>query len=492
MKKHYDVAIIGGGPVGLMAACELAIQGVKVILLEKREDLIRNSRALTLHPRSLEIFAMRGIVERFLTKGKPLETAHYAGLETRLKFSKLETDFPYTLFIPQSMTEKILREHALALGVEIRNGHSLIQLKQHKDSVWISVKNMEDIYHLVVNYVIGADGARSSVRQFSQIPFNGTETNVTAILGDVRLDTNSFPSFFSTTTEKGSIMGGPVTPGVVRIAVIDLNHQYISKKVPVTEKELQDGVYRITGKKIQIKESLWLSRFGNATKLAGMYQNARVFLAGDAAHIHFPAGGQGLNVGLQDAFNLGWKLGLSIKQNKHGALLESYHFERYEVGKQFVKETLAQEQIMMNFSPSGLALRDVLSRLLTYSEVNQDLAEKVSGIGVMYPLASKMEVHPWIGKRCPNFPIYLHNQQKKKLYTLMHDGHFIVILPPSQAHLLENITVPSYVKLIIGQVEHPAFEEQQIISIRPGSYILGCIKPERASESSRRYSLTVF
>lgn len=168
----------------------------------------------------------------------------------------------------------------------------------------------------------------------------------------------------------------PIAPGVFRFAIVDPVNQHTPVQIAVTEEELMDSVYRITGKRIQIKETLWLSRFGNATKLADTYRHLRVFLAGDAAHIHLPAGGQGLNVGLQDAFNLGWKLGLAIKQKKYENLLESYHIERHAVGKKFLKETQAQEQLMMNFSNAGVELRELFSHLLTYPEVNQDLAKK--------------------------------------------------------------------------------------------------------------------
>ncbi len=164
----------------------------------------------------------------------------------------------------------------------------------------------------------------------------------------------------------------------------DPKNQAIPVHVAVTEKEFIDSIYSITGEHIQIKSTIWLSRFGNATKLANTYQHKRVFLAGDAAHIHFPAGGQGLNVGLQDAFNIGWKLGLAIKQTKYESLLESYHIERHAVGKQFFKEVQAQEQLMINFSKAGMELRELFSYLLTYPEINKDLAERVSGLGVMY------------------------------------------------------------------------------------------------------------
>ncbi len=314
MENYYDVAVVGGGPVGLMTACELAIQGVKVVVLERRLNRIKNSRALTLHPRSLELMAMRGIENRFLSRGKKLDTSHFAALDTRLNFKNLDTDFPYTLFIPQSITEEILEERALELGVDIKRAHTLKDIKQYETFVQLEIEQAETINKIEVPYVVGTDGARSAVRELSHIPFNGTDTTTTAILGDVILEDVPDNPFFSTSNINGLIIMVPLAPNVFRFAIVDPKNQTIPVHVAVTEKELIDSIYSITGKHIQIKSSIWLSRFGNATKLANTYQHMRVFLAGDAAHIHFPAGGQGLNVGLQDAFNLGWKLGLAVKQ----------------------------------------------------------------------------------------------------------------------------------------------------------------------------------
>ncbi len=311
---NYYVAVVGGGPVGLMAACELAIQDVKVVVLERRLDRVRNSRALTLHPRSLELMAMRGIADRFLARGKKLNTSHFAALDTRLNFKNLNTDFPYTLFIPQSITEGILEERALELGVVIKRGHTVKDLKQYETFVQLEIEQRETIYKIEVPYVIGADGARSIVRELSNIPFNGTNTTTTAILGDVILEDIPDTPFLSTSNINGILMMVPITTDVFRFAIVDPKNQTIPVHVAVTEKEFIDSIYSITGEHLQIKSTIWLSRFGNATKLANTYQHKRVFLAGDAAHIHFPAGGQGLNVGLQDAFNIGWKLGLAIKQ----------------------------------------------------------------------------------------------------------------------------------------------------------------------------------
>ncbi|HDR7384917.1 FAD-binding monooxygenase [Bacillus toyonensis] len=471
MENYYDVAVVGGGPVGLMTACELAIQGVKVVVLERRLNRIRNSRALTLHPRSLELMAMRGIENRFLSRGKKSDTSHFAALDTRLSFKNLDTDFPYTLFIPQSITEEILEERALELGVDIKRGHTLKNLKQCETFIQLEIEQRETIYKIEVPYVVGADGARSVVREFSHISFNGTDTTTTAILGDVILENVPDNPFLSTSNINGIIMMVPIARDVFRFAIVDPKNQTIPVHVAVTEKELIDSIYSITGEHIRIKSSIWLSRFGNATKLANTYQYKRVFLAGDAAHIHFPAGGQGLNLGLQDAFNLGWKLGLAIKQKKYESLLESYHIERHTVGRQFFKEVQAQEQLMINFSNAGIELRELFSHLLTYPEVNQDLAERVSGLGVIYSSMHTKERHPFTGKRCINLTISSQNMKTYKLFELMQDGKYILLIHPSYKEELDKMNINSHIKVVVGEIQDSQLKNMDVILIRPDGHI---------------------
>ncbi|HDR7449784.1 TPA: FAD-dependent monooxygenase, partial [Bacillus toyonensis] len=188
-------------------------------------------------------------------------------------------------------------------------------------------------------------------------------------------------------------------------------------------------------------------------------------------HIHFPAGGQGLNVGLQDAFNIGWKLGLAIKHKKYESLLGSYHIERHDVGKQFFKEVQAQEQLMINFSNAGMELRELFSHVLTYPEVNQDLAERVSGLGVIYSSMYAKERHPLTGKRCTNLTISSQNNKTYKLFELMQDGKYILLIHPSYKEEIDKMNIDSHTKVVVGEIQDSQLKNIDVILIRPDGHI---------------------
>ncbi|MGG0797072.1 FAD-dependent monooxygenase [Brevibacillus laterosporus] len=427
-KAQIDVVIVGGGPVGLMCACELAQSNIHVIVLERRKERVRHSRALTLHPRTLEIFAMRGILDRFITRGYPLSTAHYAGLETRLDFSRLDTPFAYTLFLPQSITEEILEQRALELGVEIRRQHQLTNLQQTDSQVHLFIENETESYELTANYVIGADGARSLVRTCAEIDFTGSPSTFTAMLGDIILTEPPAERFLQFYNAHGSLLMMLIADGVYRFAMIDPLRYHIPPDVPVTIEELQASIERITNQTMSIQHAGWLSRVGSTHRQAASYRNKRIFLVGDAAHIHFPAGGQGLNVGLQDAVNLCWKLAAVIQEKAPLHLLDTYHVERHQAGAVLLKETLAQVHLLKDFTESGLALRELMSTLLTIPDVNRRFAEQISGINVVYPPLPILSAGSLAGHRCPNVDGSLLTGQREQLFTIMQHGHWVLLI----------------------------------------------------------------
>jgi 2-polyprenyl-6-methoxyphenol hydroxylase-like FAD-dependent oxidoreductase len=229
MSNEFDVVVIGGGPVGLWLACELALAKVKVLVLERRTERVTQSRALTIHGRTLEVFALRGIAERFLSQGRPIPGFFYGGLDTLLDFSTLDSRFPFTLFLPQATTERLIEERALELGVDIRRGHLVEEVEQNADSVIIRGRNGEAPFGFAARYAIGADGARSIVRQALAIDFVGHPARHTMTLADVALDAPPEKPVLTLVNEAGGLVLAPRGDGVHhRIGVIDASSPYLA------------------------------------------------------------------------------------------------------------------------------------------------------------------------------------------------------------------------------------------------------------------------
>jgi hypothetical protein len=261
---------------------------------------------------------------------------------------------------------------------------------------------------------------------------------VTAFLGDVELDEPPARPFRHTCS-RGSVLAAPLPPGdhegVYRFVVLDPQRAHVSASEPVTLAELQSSVARIVGRDFGMRNPRWLSRFGNATRVAERYRHGRVLLAGDAAHIHFPAGGQGLNLGLQDAMNLGWKLAAEVNGWAPPGLLDSYHDERRPVGVAVTRNTVAQTKLG-DFSEAVLALRDLMSELLAIEPVNRRISELISALDVAYPTGKTAASHPWVGRRAPDRALST-DRGAARLYELLHAARFVLIDLAGAADLRE-------------------------------------------------------
>ncbi|MFD7658412.1 FAD-dependent monooxygenase [Actinosynnema sp. NPDC059797] len=396
-----DVVVVGAGPVGLWLAAELRAGGSSVLVLEARDEPDPRSKALTIHPRTLEVLASRGVHERFLAEGGRLPGGHFAALDQRLDFSVLDTPFPFTLALPQARTERLLEEHARGLGVEVRRGHRVVGVERRDDAVVVRAEGPAGERVFEAAYAVGCDGTRSTVREAAGIAFAGTGSRVLGWLGDVVLDEPPAGSATTRVTADGLIMVVPLGGGRHRLVGITPGDVRADRPGELSLEELRANTSAITGTDFGMRDPSWLSRFGNASRLADRYRRGRLLLAGDAAHQHFPAGGVGLNVGVQDAANLGWKLVAVLRGWASQDLLDTYEAERRPVGAELLAHTKAQTALMADFTPEGTALRDLVGGLVaTHPGVSADLAGRLSGLAVAYPAVEGD--HPLTGRRAPD------------------------------------------------------------------------------------------
>ncbi|MFY9931291.1 MAG: FAD-dependent monooxygenase, partial [Streptosporangiaceae bacterium] len=443
-----DVAVVGGGPVGMWLAAELHRGGVRPVVLERRAERPPHSKALTLYPRTLEQFALRGLASRWLAEGTPVPSSHFALLRNRLDFSGLDTRFPFTLFLPQRRTEELLEQHLAELGVPYLRRHVVTGLRptsygaddraSHATNdtgsygadggdpggVELDVDTPDGPVVVRAAYVVGCDGAASMVRDAAGIEFAGTPDTWWTILGDVELAEPPGTPALTVNTPGGSMYMIAIGGGRYRVAPIDHTTLYHQPEAPVTFAELQASTRRLAGTDFGMRDTpgAWLSRVGNAARQAACYRAGRVLLAGDAAHIHYPAGGQGLNLGLQDATNLAWKLAAEIRGAAPAGLLDSYQAERYPVGLDVIDDSLAQCGLIANPSREGIALRDRFNAFLgTHPSLIRELAVRLSGLGIRYPAAAADG--PVAGQRVPDLDL----KGGGTIYGLLHPARFVLL-----------------------------------------------------------------
>jgi 2-polyprenyl-6-methoxyphenol hydroxylase-like FAD-dependent oxidoreductase len=412
-----DVIVAGAGPTGVMLASELRLQGVQALVLEKEAEPTRIVRALGLHARSIEVMDQRGLLERFLELGTQYPVGGFFAGIAKPAPERLDTAHPYVLGIPQTTTDRLLTEHATELGVEIRRGCELVGLRQDDHGVTVE---LADGAQLRSRYLVGCDGGRSTVRKLLGVGFPGEPTRREWLLGEVELTAppETVATVIAEVRKTHKAFGAmPLGGGVYRLgapaAGVAEDHT-----VPPTLDELKQQVRTLAGTDFGAHSPRWLSRFGDATRLAERYRIGRVLLAGDAAHIHPPTGGQGLNLGIQDAFNLGWKLAAEVNGWAPAGLLDSYHTERHPVAADVLNTTRAQTELLA-VEPGPQAVRRLVSELMDFEEVNRYLIEKITAIGVRYDFG---EGHDLLGRRLRDVEL-----KQGRLYGLMHAGRGLLL-----------------------------------------------------------------
>ncbi|WP_086840980.1 FAD-dependent monooxygenase [Amycolatopsis kentuckyensis] len=386
------VVVAGAGPAGLTLAGELRLAGIDVVVLDRLPARTGESRGIGFTIRTMEVFDQRGLLPRF----GDIETGgfgHFGGIP--LDLGVLEAGCEAAKTVPQSVTETVLENWARGLGADIRRGREVTGLTEDDEGVTVHLGGTDEVVR--ARFAVGCDGGRSTVRKAAGFDFPGTEATTELFLADLR-GADIEPRMIGEQVPGGMVMAARLPDGTQRIIVGEHGTPPRRRAGPPAFAEVADVWKRLTGQDISAAEPVWVSAFGDAARLVTAYRRGRVLLAGDAAHVHLPAGGQGMNTGIQDAVNLGWKLAAVLRGTAPESLLDTYHAERHAVGRQLLTSTRAQSQLILGGEDVG-PLKAVLAELTQFPEVQRHLAARVSGLDIRYDVGGG--THPLLGLRLP-------------------------------------------------------------------------------------------
>jgi 3-(3-hydroxy-phenyl)propionate hydroxylase len=461
---EHAVVIAGGGPTGLMLAGELALAGVDVAIVERRasQDLM-GSRAGGLHARTIEVLDQRGIADRFLSQGKVAQVAGFAWIP--LDISDFPTRHNYGLGLWQNHIERILAGWVNELAVPIYRGREVTGFAQ--DDTGVDVE-LSDGPSLRADYLVGCDGGRSLIRKAAGIEFPGWDPTTSNLIAEVEMAEEPEWGLRRDALGIRSLSrledGGPV-----RVLVTE---QRLGRTGEPTLRDLSEALIAVYGTDFGIHSPTWISRFTDMARQAASYRKGRVLLAGDAAHVHYPVGGQGLNIGVLDAVNLGWKLAQVVNQTSPESLLDTYHAERHPVAARVLRNTMAQVALLRTDDRTN-ALRDAMSELLSMDEPRKRFAAMMSGLDIHYDLG---EGHPLLGRRMPDLDLVTANGPLR-VFTLLHDarpvllnlgepGHFDITPWADRVQLIDATYGGRWELPVLGAVTAPT-----AVLIRPDGYV---------------------
>ncbi|GAA2214860.1 FAD-dependent monooxygenase [Nonomuraea monospora] len=405
---NFDVIIAGCGPTGAMLAAELRLHDVRVLVLEKETEPASFVRIVSLHLRSLELMAMRGLLDRLLQQGRRRPAGGlFAAIPAPVP-EGLDSAYDFMLGIPQPVIEQLLADHAAELGAQVRRGRAVTGFEQDDEGVTVELAGGEKLRS---RYLVGCDGAHSTVRKLLGVGFPGEPSRNDTLMGEMEV---GVPPEAQVTVPHQRFWLRPFGGGRYSVLV---PAEGVSDEPPTIE-EFRRRLRAVAGTDFGVHSPRWMSRFGDATRLAERYRAGRVLLAGDAAHIHPPIGGQGLNLGVQDAVNLGWKLAAQVRGWAPETLLDTYHAERHPVAADVLDNTRAQVELLSP-EPGAQAARRLLTELMAFEEVNRHLVEKITAIGVRYDFGEGPDL---LGRRLRDLDV-----KQGRLYDLLRRGRGLLL-----------------------------------------------------------------
>jgi 2-polyprenyl-6-methoxyphenol hydroxylase-like FAD-dependent oxidoreductase len=437
-----DVLIAGAGPTGLMLAGDLAEAGVQVTILERRTTESNMTRAFGVHARTLEELDMRGLADQL--PGQKVQKLRLFD-KVQVDLGVLPTRFNHLLITPQYEVEKVLQQRADRLGVKIEHGAEVVGLTQNKDSVTVEIRDEHGgTSTREAKYLVGADGVRSKVRELLNLPFPGKAVVKSIMLADVKLTEPPEDVLRVNAVGDGFTFVAPFGDGWYRVFAWDRRRQ-VDDKAPLELDEIKAVAKRALGTDMGMHDPRWMSRFHSDERQVPKYRVGRVFLAGDAAHCHSPAGGQGMNTGIQDAANLGWKIAAVLNGHMKPELLDTYQQERHPVGKAVLRSSGAIIRLAMVKSKLGRAIRGIVAGFaLTRPKVLRKVAGQISGIGIHYGDQ----------KRADDVEL-----TTGRLFEALRGGHFVLVSnEPAEA--------PDFVRVV-----RPVKPVAQPVLVRPDGYV---------------------
>ena len=464
MVDDVDVVVVGGGPTGMMVAGELALAGVEVVVLERRAtpELV-GSRAGGFHSRTIEILDQRGIADRFLAEGKTHDVPYSGRL--LLDMSDFPTRHPYTLGLWQNHIERILAGWVDELGVPTRRGVEVAGLAQDDEGVEVRLAGGEVVR---AQYVVGADGGRSAIRKAAGIEFPGLEATTSTLIAEVEV-TEELPQ--GITFDAHGVHGLSFMENGHTVRVVSAEAGLGATTEP-TLADLAANLEAVYGTDFGVHDPTWISRFSDATRQAATYRKGRVLVAGDAAHIHSPAGGQGIGLGIQDAVNLGWKLAQVVQGVSPDSLLDSYHDERHPADARALEYTKSVSALQRQ-DARIVAVRDLLDELVAMDEPRRHVVGIISGLDVRYDLG---EGHPLLGRRVPDLDLQVDGQLVR-VHSLLHAARPVLVnLGPAgsvdlgrwsgRVQLVDAEYAGAWELPVVGAVDAPA-----AVLVRPDGHV---------------------